>query len=181
MKLFLKLPADLSNSFSPVPLEHLQLLHSCCLLASVIKEKSLDSPFISMITSTQFPCWTPLTLLYLYFVKIIQVITLCSVIRISEKVHLYHVFQYHYYVSSSQFCISILVLCPEYQDQTVKQMGTITHICPSPPETSHVQNWTHLLPVQSYSSFYFPSAYSLDCTLELSFTHPSPLLSTLGY
>ena len=42
MKPFLKLTADLFNSFSPVLLEHLQLLHSCGLLAFVIK--NLDSP-----------------------------------------------------------------------------------------------------------------------------------------
>lgn len=54
MKPFLKLAADLFNFFSPVPLEHLQLLHSCSLLAFVVK--ILDSPFISVINSTQFPC-----------------------------------------------------------------------------------------------------------------------------
>lgn len=101
MKPLLKPSADLSNSFSSISQEHLQLTiviyntYNYCsalmcwlLLQKKEKKKKLDSPFLSMITSTQFPCWMSLTLLYLYFVNIIQVITHYPVIRIYEKFHL---------------------------------------------------------------------------------------------
>lgn len=107
---------------------------------------------------------------YIY-VNISKVVTLCPVIRILEKFHLPHIFKYHFYVGGSQFCTSIPVQRPEDQDQISKEMRTVTHICPSPPETVIK---TKLLLFSNYS-FDFPSTYSAYCTPHLSMTHSSPL------
>lgn len=108
------------------------------------------------------------------YVNIIQIITLCPVIRISEKFHLSHVFQYHFHVSDSQFCI---------RTKFSNRLGrTITHICPSLLETNHVQNQTppSPLPILQLSlllfSFYlFPRVYNwvvlLNSSISLLFIY----------
>lgn len=70
MKPFLKLAADLFNSFSSLPLEYLQLLHSCSLLAFVIKKSGFSIYLYDLFYTVSL--LNPLTLLYLYFVKIIS-------------------------------------------------------------------------------------------------------------
>ena len=69
MKPFLKLAADLFNS-SSVPLERLQLLHGCSLLAFVIKKSGFSIYLYDLFYTVSL--LNPLTLLYLYFVKIIS-------------------------------------------------------------------------------------------------------------
>lgn len=133
MKPFLKLRAD---QFSSVPWKicnywELLLINVC------YKRKNLDSPLISMFTFTHFPYWTSFLLLYMPMQILFKLLPLALLLD-SDNFHLSHVFWCHFNVSDSQFCVSIPVLYPKHQDQIFKQMGTLTHICPSLSETNHI-------------------------------------------